>query len=134
MSDEGRMDSSDFFDAIFRIGSCTCGHHKGTTDSSDSKGIVEFAANMWEVMDHAGNLLLSKQEDYGPLNISRAPGGPLNGLRVRIFDKVSRINNLIDTGAEPHNESLYDSFLDLCNYAVIAMMVLDGTWPELEDK
>lgn len=137
MSDEGRMDPADFFDSIFRINSCECGCRKESTNGSGSRSkvdIAEFAEEMWKIMDHAGNVLLNKQEDYGPLNISRAPGGPLNGLRVRIFDKVSRINNLIDTGAEPNNESLYDSFLDLCNYAVIAMMVLEGTWPELEDN
>lgn len=136
MSDEGRMDSSDFFDAVFRLGSCSCGHHEGTDDYSSTKSqmsISEFAGHMWDVMDHAGNVLLNKQEDYGPLNISRAPGGPLNGLRVRMFDKISRINNLIDSGNEPNNESLYDSFLDLANYSIIAMMVLDGTWPELEE-
>lgn len=90
----------------------------------------EFAADMWEIIDRCGNLLLDKQEDYGPLNISNAPGGPLNGLRVRIYDKVARINNLIETGAEPNHESLRDSFVDLANYAVIALMVLDDVWPK----
>jgi hypothetical protein len=74
-------------------------------------------------------ILVSKQKDYGPSNIANAPGGPLNGLRVRIYDKVSRINNLVETGAEPENESLRDSFYDLANYAVIALMVLDDKWP-----
>jgi hypothetical protein len=74
-------------------------------------------------------VLVKKQADYGPLNISRAPGGPLNGLRVRMHDKLSRINHLIDNGATPENESLRDSFLDLANYSTIAMMVLDGKWP-----
>ena len=74
-------------------------------------------------------VLVKKQLDYGPLNISRAPGGPLNGLRVRMHDKLSRINHLIDNGATPENESLRDSFLDLANYSTIAMMVLDGKWP-----
>ncbi len=73
--------------------------------------------------------LVKKQNDYGPTNISRSPGGPLNGLRVRIHDKVSRINHLIDSGVTPENESLKDSFLDLANYSIIAMMVLDGKWP-----
>ena len=76
------------------------------------------------------DVLVKKQSDYGPTNISRSPGGPLNGLRVRIHDKISRINNLIDSGATPENESLKDSFLDLANYSIIAMMVLDGDWPE----
>jgi hypothetical protein len=85
---------------------------------------------MWQVLDSAGNLLLSKHKDYGPTNISRSPGGPLNGLRVRMHDKTARINHLIDSGATPENESLRDSFLDLLNYSAIALMVIDGNWPE----
>jgi hypothetical protein len=46
-----------------------------------------------------------------------------------MHDKLSRINHLVDNGATPENESLRDSFLDLANYSVIAMMVLDGKWP-----
>lgn len=75
-------------------------------------------------------ILVKKQKDYGPANIASAPGGPLNGLRVRIFDKISRINNLVDSGATPENESLKDSFLDLANYAIIALLVLDDKWPD----
>jgi hypothetical protein len=74
-------------------------------------------------------VLVKKQLDYGPKNISLSPGGPLNGLRVRMHDKLSRINHLIDNGATPENESLRDSFLDLANYSIIAMMVLDDVWP-----
>jgi hypothetical protein len=89
----------------------------------------QFAADMWDIFDSAGNLLLKKHKDYGPTNISRSPGGPLNGLRVRMWDKTARLNHLIDSGATPENESLRDSFLDLLNYAAIALMVLDGKWP-----
>lgn len=89
----------------------------------------QFAEEMWEVFDSAGNLLLRKHKDYGPTNISHSPGGPLNGLRVRMHDKVARINHLIDSGATPENESLRDSFLDLLNYSAIALMVIDGNWP-----
>jgi hypothetical protein len=46
-----------------------------------------------------------------------------------MWDKTARINNLIDTGATPENESLRDSFLDLMNYAAIALLVIDGNWP-----
>jgi hypothetical protein len=81
-------------------------------------------------MDSAGNLLIKKHKDYGPKNISQSPGGPLNGLRVRMWDKIARINHLIDSGATPENESLRDSFLDLLNYSAIAMMVLDNSWPK----
>lgn len=90
-----------------------------------------FAMMVEKYVEELRSLLVRKQKDYGPLNIANAPGGALNGLRVRIFDKVSRINNLIDTGATPENESLRDSFIDLANYGLIALMVLDGVWPEL---
>lgn len=79
--------------------------------------------------EQALEVLVKKQSDYGPKNIALAPGGPLNGLRVRMHDKMSRINHLIDNGATPENESLRDSFLDMLNYSAIAMMVLDEDWP-----
>ena len=90
----------------------------------------DFVSSVWDILDAAGNLLIQKHHDYGPKNISQSPGGPLNGLRVRIWDKIARINNLIDSGVDPENESLRDSFVDLLNYSAIALMVLDGTWPE----
>ena len=90
----------------------------------------EFIQDVWRILDTAGNLLISKHHDYGPKNIAHSPGGPLNGLRVRMWDKVARINNLIDSNVAPSNESLRDSFLDLLNYSAIAMMVLDETWPD----
>ena len=76
----------------------------------------------------AEELLIKKHRDYGPKNISESPGGPLNGLRVRMHDKLARINHLYDSGATPENESLRDSFIDMANYAIIALMVLDGDW------
>lgn len=91
----------------------------------------EFISDMWSVMDRAGNLLISKHHDYGPLNIARSPGGPINGLRVRMWDKIARINHLVDSNSAPQNESLRDSFMDLLNYSTIAIMVLDGNWPEV---
>ena len=87
-----------------------------------------FAEMTYVYTDAMAELLINKQRDYGPKNISLAPGGPLNGLRVRMFDKLARINNLLESGATPENESIRDSFIDLANYAVIAMMVLDNNW------
>lgn len=91
-----------------------------------------FEENVLDLFDRAAELLLSKHHDYGPANISDAPGGPLNGLRVRIWDKIARINNLIDSNANPEHESLRDSFIDLANYSMIAVMVIDKTWPGVE--
>ena len=89
----------------------------------------QFELDVYEIMDELYDLMISKHTDYGPTNISKSPGGPLNGLRVRMHDKTARINHLIDSGATPENESLRDSFIDLLNYSAIALMVLDGKWP-----
>lgn len=105
--------------------------------SADARKKIDeqFIIDVWRTLDQAGNLLIRKHHDYGPKNIAHSPGGALNGLRVRMWDKVARINNLLDSNVSPSNESLRDSFLDLLNYSAIAMMVLDKTWPELpEDK
>jgi hypothetical protein len=89
----------------------------------------KFEENVASKFDDAEELLLRKHRDYGPTNIANAPGGPINGLRVRMHDKMARINHLFDNGLEPENESLRDSFIDLANYAIIALMVLDKEWP-----
>lgn len=74
------------------------------------------------------DLLLSKHKDYGPKNISQSPGGPLNGLRVRLWDKLARLNNLTDKKSLPQHESLEDTFKDMANYAVIGLLVLRDKW------
>ena len=89
---------------------------------------TDFELFVWETYDELAELLLSKHKDYGPKNISDSPGGPLNGLRVRMHDKLARINNLIDNNREPENESLEDSFKDMANYAIIGLLVLRGKW------
>jgi hypothetical protein len=88
----------------------------------------EFIKAVGITFDEAEKLLLKKHKDYGPKNISGSPGGALNGLRVRIHDKLARINHLYDTGSTPENESLRDSFIDMANYAIIALLVLDDKW------
>lgn len=90
----------------------------------------QFELDVYEIMDELYDLMISKHTDYGPTNISKSPGGPLNGLRVRMHDKMARINNLVESGAGAQHEPLEDSFKDLANYAVIGMMVLREKWPE----
>ena len=86
-------------------------------------------------VDELSKLLISKHKDYGPKNISQAPGGAINGLRVRMHDKLARINNLVEymedtKGFQPQHESLEDSFKDMANYAIIGLLVLQGKWPQ----
>ena len=88
----------------------------------------DFEDDVRIIYDELMSVLLKKHRDYGPRNIADAPGGALNGLRVRIHDKVARINNLIDNNRKPQYEPLEDSFKDLANYAIIALLVLRGKW------
>jgi hypothetical protein len=88
----------------------------------------EFEVSLADTFNELEELLLSKHKDYGPKNIADAPGGAINGLRVRMHDKLARINNLVDSGKDPEHESLEDSFKDMANYAVIGLLVLRGNW------
>jgi len=89
---------------------------------------VHLEVHLSNTINELSELLLSKHKDYGPKNISQAPGGAINGLRVRMHDKLARINNLIDSGANPEHESLEDSFKDMANYAIIGLLVLRKQW------
>lgn len=91
---------------------------------------MKIDAHVDDTVQELADLLISKHHDYGPKNISQSPGGPLNGLRVRMWDKFARINNLIDNSVDPEHESLEDSFKDMANYAIIGLLVLRGQWDE----
>ena len=80
------------------------------------------------ILDELRSIMMKKQADYGPLNIALAPGGPMNGLRVRMYDKLARLNNLADKGATPNFESIEDTLIDLANYAIIGLLVQRGQW------
>jgi DNA polymerase II small subunit/DNA polymerase delta subunit B len=88
-----------------------------------------FIKNVEDTFNELQELLIKKHLDYGPKNISESPGGPINGLRVRMHDKLARINNLVDNKmSNPQYESLEDSFKDMANYAIIGLLVLRDKW------
>ena len=88
-----------------------------------------FIKNVEDTFNELQELLIKKHLDYGPKNISQSPGGPINGLRVRLHDKLARINNLVDKQvSNPQYESLEDSFKDMANYAIIGLLVLRDKW------
>jgi len=94
-----------------------------------------FRAISGEYYEYLHNILAEKQQDYGPLNIALAPGGPLNGLLVRMNDKLQRLINLTyNSNGNPNNEAISDSYADLANYCVISMMVLDGVWKGVPEE
>lgn len=95
--------------------------------------VNEFEKAVGAAFAEASALLLSKHRDYGPQNIAAAPGGPINGLRVRLYDKLARLNHLYEQGADPSHEALRDTALDVANYGLILLLVLDGKWPRVAD-
>lgn len=69
--------------------------------------------------------LIRKQRDYGPENIRRFGR---QGLMIRVHDKIARLENLIDSGRNPENESIRDTFLDIVGYSAIGIMWESGTF------
>lgn len=84
--------------------------------------------SVMRIHDELSDLLVKKHADYGPSNILNSPGGPLNGISVRLYDKIARLNNLLDNNVSPRNESLRDTLVDIANYASIGLLVIDGDW------
>lgn len=91
--------------------------------------LPKFEEDVYEVMAGLAELMISKQADYGPDAINKSPEGALVGINIRLHDKFMRAQHLRRSGVVRH-ESLVDTYRDIANYAVIAVMVLDGTWPE----
>lgn len=102
-------------------------HDHPDATPSEREALKVNAARLYDEQLH---LLLSKNADYSPRNISEA-GFPdvISGLVTRIGDKYFRIRNLVEKGTEAKHESLEDSFRDLMGYAAIAVLCLQGEWP-----
>jgi hypothetical protein len=92
---------------------------------------MRSSKDMQAILDELASIMVKKHQDYGPMNIAGAPGGPMNGLRVRMYDKLARLNNLVEKGDTPNYESIEDTFLDLANYAIIGLLVQRGQWEGL---
>ena len=74
--------------------------------------------------------------DYGPSNIALGKDLAIEenkqfshqGLWFRMNDKISRIQNLLWNKNKEYNESLEDSWIDIANYSIIAMLVNRDKW------
>ena len=73
-------------------------------------------------------LRLQKSCDYGT---SWKVFG-LNGILYQVRSKFVRIMNLTEGNKDPKHESLRDSFMDLANYSIMAVQLIDMN--ETEDK
>jgi len=83
------------------------------------------------------NLFSKKMMDYGLGNI--ALGGnlespedqkyALQGIQIRLNDKINRLKNLLKNGKSyVEDESLEDTFIDIANYGIIGILLGKGKW------
>ena len=70
-------------------------------------------------------VVIDKQHDYGHDNILAFKE---QGLVVRLWDKVNRLKNLFWKNSEPKNESIEDTFTDIAGYAIIGLMLAEGSF------
>jgi len=97
-------------------------------DAAKNLGIFDYSINLDGQIDVQygasviKQILVKKQKDYGHDNIARF--GRI-GLLVRVHDKIARLENLLNRGTHPENESLQDNFKDVIGYCAIGMMVED---------
>lgn len=118
------MSNEEFDDYLKQIGQL-----KRKMKQSETRP-VSFEDIVAKTFEDAQNLLLKKNKDYGPLNIAHAPGGAMNGLMVRMHDKMERLKHLTYQvpDQKPHYESIEDTLIDLANYAIIGLLVQRGQW------
>lgn len=82
-----------------------------------------------EIQIEALKLAVRKNADYSGSKIDNLAITGVNGISVRLLDKVSRVYNL-SSGAESQvkTESMRDTLVDIINYATFAVMMVDDEW------
>lgn len=97
-------------------------------DVCNRLGIKTQAARNFVIIALANAQLMDrKQQDYGSRNITK---GGVFGCILRASDKFERLFNLYNKRrAKAVNEPIIDSFRDVGNYMIIALMLENGRWP-----
>jgi hypothetical protein len=98
----------------------------------------ELADNFKGIQEEQYALFARKMMDYGLQNI--ALGSDLStrddrnlsitGIWLRCNDKINRLKNLLKRNGQNYveGETMIDSFVDIANYGIIAMLVIRGKW------
>ena len=90
--------------------------------------MTTFNEEVHKAAQEVADLVIRKQRDYGPKNIMNSVVTPELSIAVRLNDKLARLANLVQNGADPKNESLRDTADDIIGYGLVLKMVLDGTF------
>ena len=103
----------------------------------DRKWLIEEAFP--EIQARGRVLANKKNQDYSSQghgcfgNLER---GGVAGVVIRIDDKVARLFSLVvhDRPQKVEDESIEDTFLDIMNYATLALAMLQAAREEKEDE
>lgn len=91
------------------------------------KDQVYFQDAVSEILGDVGDLVIRKQIDYGPHSISRFG---MNGIVIRLSDKIERLINLTQFKKEPEvEESIEDTLADIIGYAVLGLVMQKYGFP-----
>jgi hypothetical protein len=93
--------------------------------SADPNKPATFEQALARLNAECDRVMVKKQLDYGNLNIAI---WDVLGVAVRLTDKVMRLRELILSGRLPQNESIRDTAVDIRNYGLILLMLVDGLW------
>lgn len=75
------------------------------------------------------DLMINKNSDYSGKRIDNISITGIEGISVRLLDKVSRLYNLTHNKQQfVKDESIRDTLIDIMNYANIGIQLVDGVW------
>jgi len=77
------------------------------------------------------DLMIRKNQAYSGQSGDNITNTGLNGIAVRLMDKVTRLHNLTSNPKNLDFESISDTMNDISNYALIGRLVEEGEWQEL---
>lgn len=98
----------------------------------------ELAKEFKQIQKEQYNLFAGKMMDYGVSNISLGSTLTekedvqlsLTGIWLRCNDKINRLKNMLKREGRSYvnDEPMIDSFIDIANYGIIAMLVMRNKW------
>jgi len=98
----------------------------------------ELAEEFKATQQEQYKLFAAKMMDYGLSNISLGSDLStkedrdlsLTGIWLRCNDKINRLKNMLKRNGKNYvqGEAMIDSFIDISNYGIIAMLVLRNKW------
>ena len=80
---------------------------------------------MEKVLKEISKLIRRKNQMYGDGNVD-AMG--IEGVILRITEKIERLKHLRKIGLNPDEETLEDTWQDIIGFGIIGLMLQRGTW------